>query len=214
MKEHHVWRLIRHARQDARDHLAAAGDRHSCLPTVFTWTVLSFLDRSLQDRPLADVIAFQQLLIRIHRRAYRWDLWLAFGIALGGADEDRFDDCICWLILQGRRTFARVLVDPDVLAGMEVDPAEVAGSSRLDTLTHEVLIPGMGESLSWWQEKWLDDVVGSILPIGPPPGAPPGQDLAAARRRFPKLVARHLPAEQAELGGPLIRHHFPAGQVR
>ncbi|GAB3475039.1 DUF4240 domain-containing protein [Amycolatopsis cihanbeyliensis] len=214
MREHHVWRLIRQARRDTRDHLAGTRDRHSCLPTVSGWTALSFLGKSLQDRPLADVVAFQHLLIRIHRRAYRWDLWLAFGIALGGADEDRFDDCICWLVLRGRRAFARVLIDPDTLAGMDLGPMEVSGSGGLATLTHEVLVPGGGEALSRWQDEWLHDVVGSIPPAGPPLGDPPPQDLAAARRRFPKLAARHLPPEQADPIGPLIRHDFPVGRAR
>lgn len=49
-------------------------------------------------------------------RAFRWDLWAAADIMLGGADEESFDYFRCWLIAQGRHVFEGALAEPDDLA--------------------------------------------------------------------------------------------------
>ncbi|WP_158893282.1 DUF4240 domain-containing protein [Amycolatopsis anabasis] len=72
----------------------------------------------------------------MHRRAYRWDLWTAFGIAIGGADGGEFRDAICWLILRGRRAFTRTLVNPDALSGMDLVPREIEKAGLLATAAH------------------------------------------------------------------------------
>jgi hypothetical protein len=51
-------------------------------------------------------------------RTYRWDLWGAADLMLGGAGDDAFDAFRCWLIGQGRRVFEGALADPDALAGL------------------------------------------------------------------------------------------------
>ncbi|MCQ4081615.1 DUF4240 domain-containing protein [Streptomyces sp. RB6PN25] len=51
-------------------------------------------------------------------RAYRWDLWGAADILLGGVDEDAFDSFRCWLISRGRHAYEGALHQPDDLASL------------------------------------------------------------------------------------------------
>ena len=53
-----------------------------------------------------------------YNRAYRWDLWGAAWVLLGGASDDAFDAFRCWLIGQGREVFEGALHDPDSLADL------------------------------------------------------------------------------------------------
>ena len=64
-------------------------------------------------------------------RAFRWDLWGAADIMLGGADDESFDYFRCWLIGQGRHVFEGALHSPDDLAFLvaEFDP-EIDGDAR------------------------------------------------------------------------------------
>lgn len=62
-------------------------------------------------------------------RAFRWDLWGAADIMLGGADEESFDYFRCWLIAQGRHVFEGALHSPTT------SPSSSPTSTRTPTAT-------------------------------------------------------------------------------
>jgi hypothetical protein len=66
--------------------------------------------------PDADLRDFEVILNRLLRDAYRWDLWGAAYLINGGCSDDGFEYFRCWLIAQGRATYAEALRDPDTLA--------------------------------------------------------------------------------------------------
>ena len=47
------------------------------------------------------------------KRSYSWDLWGAVYVVHGGASDDGFEYFRCWPISKGKRTFEKVLADPD-----------------------------------------------------------------------------------------------------
>ena len=73
------------------------------------------LQRLIQLSP-EEVVSFKQRLDEQLDAAYRWDLWGAAYLLLGGCGDDSFEYFRLWLIAQGQETFARVLAEPDALA--------------------------------------------------------------------------------------------------
>jgi hypothetical protein len=120
---------------------------------------------------------------RFHR-AYRWDVWGAADIMLGGASDDAFDFFRCWLIGQGRHVFEGALHEPDALASLidEFDP-EVDGDS---------------EDLGYAADEAYEALTGVRLPdlaLSDPPTEPEGtyfdfEDSDGMADRFPKLWSR------------------------
>ncbi|HVV12420.1 DUF4240 domain-containing protein [Amycolatopsis sp.] len=182
MKERHLWRLI---------------------ATAHTRAIVETLAgvRGLLGRKAApEVIRFHRALVQAHRRAYRWDLWAAFETALGGCDTEQFLDAISWLILRGERTFRRVLADPDELARLPFQLAELSVAAGLLRAAPERLLPPHGpeedmrvfeEAISQVFEEAISQVLGVVDPPGPPPGEPLQRDRESLRLRYPRLVARH-----------------------
>ncbi|MGW5862626.1 DUF4240 domain-containing protein [Streptomyces sp. NPDC055239] len=119
-----------------------------------------------------------------YNRAYRWDLWGAAWIILGGASDDAFDYFRCWLIGQGREVFEGALHDPDSLADL------------LDDFDEE--IDGDGEELGYAADEAYEQLTGVVSPdlgIAPAPAEPEGtplafEDEAAMARLYPKLRER------------------------
>ena len=116
-------------------------------------------------------------------RAFRWDLWGAADIMLGGADEESFDYFRCWLIGQGRHVFEGALAVPDDLAELapEFDPEA----------------DGDAEDLGYAADEAYEQLTGVRLPDLelPSQDAPEGDTLdlddeAAMAARFPRLWAR------------------------
>jgi hypothetical protein len=117
-------------------------------------------------------------------RAYRWDVWGAADIMLGGASDDAFDYFRCWLIGQGRHVFEGALHEPDDLASLaeEFDPE----------------IDGDAEDLGYAADEAYEQLTGVRLPdleLPEPPAEPEGrfidfEDSGAMRDRFPKLTDR------------------------
>lgn len=116
-------------------------------------------------------------------RAYRWDLWGAAWLLLGGASDDAFDYFRYWLIGQGREVFEGALEDPDDLADL------------LEDFDEEV--DGEAEALGETAEEAYERLTGTPLPdMGlATPVEPEGRpidfdDDAAMAERFPKLWER------------------------
>jgi hypothetical protein len=116
-------------------------------------------------------------------RAYRWDLWGAAEIMLGGADEESFDYFRCWLIGQGRYVFEGAVHAPDDLADLveHFDP-------RTD---------GDAEDLGYAADEAYEQLTGVRLPDLelPHQDTPAGEPLdlddeQAIAARLPRLWAR------------------------
>ncbi|MFE9907545.1 DUF4240 domain-containing protein [Streptomyces clavifer] len=123
-----------------------------------------------------------------YNRAYRWDLWGAAAVLLGGADDDAFDYFRCWLIAQGREVFEGAMHDPDSLAELLEDFDE-----ELD---------GDGEELGYAADEAYEQLTGVVAPdlglapqAGEPEGTPFGlEDDTVLAERFPALWDRFGPA--------------------
>ncbi|UUU22121.1 DUF4240 domain-containing protein [Streptomyces sp. DSM 40750] len=74
----------------------------------------------LAARPVAEIVAAQQVLWDLMAESYRAPLWAAAYTINGGCSDDGFDYFRGWLILQGREVFERVVADPDSLAELPV----------------------------------------------------------------------------------------------
>src|SRR5436309_15749152 len=103
MREHDFWRLIKRAQQEKRQHASSRDELRRRYGFADSRETAFHLGRLLRPRSLIEIVRFQNTLRRIHWRGYRQDLWAAFGIALGGADELQFCEAISWLILKGKR---------------------------------------------------------------------------------------------------------------
>ncbi|PZT74700.1 MULTISPECIES: DUF4240 domain-containing protein [unclassified Streptomyces] len=118
-------------------------------------------------------------------RAYRWDLWAAGAVLLGGASDDAFDSFRCWLIGRGREVFEGAVHDPDSLAGL------------LGSFDEE--LDGDGEELGYAADEAYEQLTGVLAPdlgLPPQPGEPEGTPLdldddAALATRLPMLWERY-----------------------
>ncbi|MFJ2569487.1 DUF4240 domain-containing protein [Streptomyces halstedii] len=119
-----------------------------------------------------------------YNRAYRWDLWGAAAVLLGGADDDAFDSFRCWLIGQGREVFEGAVQAPDTLAEI------------LEDFDEE--FDGDGEELGYAADEAYEQLTGVVSPdlgLPPQPERPEGtplepDDEAALAERFPMLWER------------------------
>jgi hypothetical protein len=116
-------------------------------------------------------------------RAFRWDLWAAAEIMLGGADDESFDYFRCWLIAQGRHVFEGALHSPDDMVDLvpDFDPE----------------VDGDAEDVGYAADEAYEQLTGVRLPdLGLPAGEEPEgepldlDDEAALAARFPRLWAR------------------------
>ncbi|GAA1951912.1 DUF4240 domain-containing protein [Amycolatopsis minnesotensis] len=202
MAERDFWRAIGIARRGSARRGSVA-DLNRQLGTPESALRVRRLERLLEDREVREVLAFHRALAAVHRRAYRWDLWTAFGIALGGIDRWQFRDAVSWLLLRGGRQYRRALAAPDVLARWDVDDAEIAGAGAVTTVVHRVLDPADTRNLA--------AAIGGIDPPDRPWGHLTEADFPLLRRRFPRLTARHLPGGP---GGALFHERPFAWQAR
>ncbi|MER5951398.1 DUF4240 domain-containing protein [Streptomyces sp. NPDC001904] len=141
------------------------------------------VDRLLQSDPDA-VLDFARHFESRYNRAYRWDLWGAAWVLLGGAGDDAFDFFRCWLIGQGREVFEGALHDPDSLAEL------------LGAFDDEV--DGDGEELGYAADEAYEELTGTVaadLGIPPAPPEPEGtpidfEDPPTLARLYPRLTER------------------------
>jgi len=64
----------------------------------------------------AEIVAFDELMVRLFKDAYRWDLWGAAYLINEGCSDSGFYGFRAWLITQGRQVYEAALRDPDSLA--------------------------------------------------------------------------------------------------
>lgn len=141
------------------------------------------VERLLQLDP-DSVLDFARHFEARYNRAYRWDLWGAATVLLGGASDDAFDYFRCWLIGQGREVFEGAVHAPDSLAEL------------LDDFDEE--IDGDGEELGYAADEAYEQLTGTAAPdlgITAQPAEPEGApfDLESDRvlaERFPALWER------------------------
>ncbi|MEU6015579.1 DUF4240 domain-containing protein [Streptomyces sp. NPDC047515] len=169
MDETEFWEIIDSTRE------AAEGDPEDQADLL--------VERLIRLDPEA-VLDFARHFEARYHRAYRWELWGAAAVLLGGASDDAFDFFRCWLIGQGREVFEGALHDPDSLADL------------LDDFDEE--IDGDAEELGYAADEAYEQLTGVVAPeLGLPPqtaepeGTPFGlEDEAVLAERFPALWAR------------------------
>lgn len=129
-----------------------------------------------------DLRGFHTALVVQRNRAYRWNLWAAGHLALGGMSDDAFLDFRTWLLLHGRETFERVLADPDALADLswDEDQEEFGHAERAGYLA---------------VTEWEDRTESRLRGLEPEPAEPAGEpfledDDQWFRTRFPRLSKR------------------------
>ncbi|OEJ27200.1 polymerase [Streptomyces agglomeratus] len=169
MDETEFWEIIDHTRE------AAEGDPEDHADLL--------VDALLQLDP-DSVLDFARHFEVRYNRAYRWDLWGAAAVLLGGAGDDAFDFFRCWLIGQGREVFEGALHGPDHLADL------------LDEFDEEV--DGDGEELGYAADEAYEQLTGAVAPdLGVPAQAPEPEgtpldleDEDALAERYPRLWER------------------------
>ncbi|NKQ58778.1 DUF4240 domain-containing protein [Amycolatopsis sp. K13G38] len=177
MNERRFWRLVRRAHTAERDETAP---------------IIALLLGLLHQEAAPDVIRFHRRLAEVHRRAYRWDLWTAFRIVLGEVDAALFSDAVSWLILRGKRTFRRTLVDPDFLASLPVERVDLAAAGRLLGLAHERLTPSHDPDADLLLiQQAISEALRVPRSSPVPPGELPSMDGESLRARYPRLCGRY-----------------------
>jgi hypothetical protein len=172
MDETEFWEIIDRTRE------AAEGDAEDQADLL--------VERLLQLDP-ESVLDFARHFEARYNRAYRWDLWGAAAVLLGGASDDAFDYFRCWLIGQGREVFEAAVHDPDSLADL------------LDDFDEET--DGDGEDLGYAADEAYEQLTGSVAPdlgVAPQTAEPEGtpfsiEDDAGLAERFPALWDRFGP---------------------
>ena len=74
------------------------------------------LQAELERLPPDQIATFDAIFWRLHREAYRWDLWGAAYVIGGGCSDDAFMDFRAGLIGLGRKAYYAALADPESLA--------------------------------------------------------------------------------------------------
>ncbi|GFH35005.1 DUF4240 domain-containing protein [Streptomyces pacificus] len=115
-----------------------------------------------------------------YHRAYRWDLWGAAAVLLGGASDDAFDYFRCWLIGQGREVFEGAVHDPDSLAEL------------LDDFDEDV--DGDGEELGYAADEAYEQLTGTAAPDPGIAAQPPEPDGAPLDLESDRALAERFPA--------------------
>jgi hypothetical protein len=82
---------------------------------------VSGLEQVLLNHPPDEVAEFRQTYDEMLARSYRWDLWGAAHLVLGGCSDDGFRYFRDWLISEGEAVFEAALADPDSLADVAQD---------------------------------------------------------------------------------------------
>ena len=187
------WTLIDAARAEARP---LNGD-----------TMAAALEHRLVALTPAEVVQFGVHFEHLHAEAYRWDLWAAAYLILGGCSDDSFDYFRSGLISLGRATYEAALANPDSLAAHPMVQAIAADPDLEDDLCMEEVdyAPGAayeelvgivdGDGEAFYQA--VEAVQGKPEDDGD--GDPAGEgwdfdDDAEMARRLPRLAAL-FPAE-------------------
>lgn len=119
------------------------------------------------------------------RRSYSWKLWGAANLANGGASDDGFEYFRCWLIAKGRKTFERVVADPDALADvLAPDHQDILEFEDFAYVARKTWAAKTGRD---WNEM---PFVANMMYAESPKGIRFSEDPADLAKRYPKLWAR------------------------
>jgi len=138
---------------------------------------LKLLRRLLSALPAEGIAGFDEHLIGLLHRAYRWDLWQAAKTITGGCSDDFFADFRGWVVSMGREVYEAALGDVETLASAAATPG-----------VEDVFF----EAFSAVPEEVYEEKTGRLLePSLEHPDEPAGvrmteEELAA---RFPRLWA-------------------------
>jgi hypothetical protein len=170
--DHDLWVVLDQTRPDRPDPVAHAG------------AIAEVLATGPPERIVAHARAFEEAV----RALYRWDLWGAAYLVLGGCSDDAFADVRAWLVAQGEATWTRARTDPEALF------LELLADSDDPTARWEALGLDLGEHLAYAAAVAHERLTGQPLPPsggGPPPADPEGEpwDEDALPARFPRLAA-------------------------
>ncbi len=123
------------------------------------------------------LVEYQQHFDRFHGQAYRWDLWNAAYVILGGCSDDSFMDFRYGLISCGRKTYESALRDPDSLASI------LSGEDKEWTYAEEI---------GYVANEVFEDRFGGAIPMGDDdaPLKPVGEEWDP---EDPELCAQKLP---------------------
>lgn len=159
----------------------------------------SIVDQSIHDDLSRQIEALRSELVKLSpeeiegfeatfdkqmRRSYRWDLWGALYVAMGGASDDSFEYFRLWLISRGRDAFSKVVADPDSLADIAPDDPLALEFEELAHLAPDVWSAKTGKS---WEEMPYLASFFNPLGYGTPAGEPFPEDPEELSRQYPKL---------------------------
>jgi hypothetical protein len=158
------WKMVDDARSGTRSDTAFMGR----------------LGTRLRGLKVEEIVEFDRQFYEVHRGSYRWDLWGACYLMMGGCSDDGFEYFRAWLIGQGQTVFERSLRDPDSLAALP-------RGGELEDLMHLCA--------TVYKEK-----TGKRIPWPPPQAAPAPttplgvqwdfENKAENKKRLPKLAAK------------------------
>lgn len=164
---------------------------------------LLHLERALSLSTEPDIRRFHSTLVRVHRAAWRRELWTAFELMLGGLEPIGFAETISWLVLRGEATYTAVLRDPDTLLDCELAQADLRDASGIEMVARSACQPDPedfefdDEYVSLFEEH--DAEFEPIMYFDPPQGDPLPADLDALRERFPRITGLYFPSRAAVL---------------
>jgi hypothetical protein len=157
MNEDVFWDLIERARQSAGNDTEQRSAE---------------LEHLLMQLSLEEVKAFDQRYGALLDEAYRWNLWGAAYVMMGGCSDDGFQYFRDWLISEGRERFEAALADPESLADGPVSDEpelelfgyaasnayEALGGGEIDREVSEIERDGPAG------EPWQEDEVAELFP--------------------------------------------------
>jgi hypothetical protein len=97
------------------------------------------LQAELERLAPALIVAFDSIFWRLHRDAYRWDLWGAAYVIGGGCSDDAFMDFRAALIGLGRKAYYAAIADPESLADQPARGVDYFQEGLLGSAMHAYL---------------------------------------------------------------------------
>jgi hypothetical protein len=158
------------------------------------------LENRLSALTPAEIVDFAVEFDRLRELAYRWDLWAAAYLIMGGCSDDSFIDFRAGLIALGRATFESVLDDPDSLAAHAEVRAIATGDLPEDVLSMEEVnyaAEQAYERVAGQEGVFADEVAAREGERGPVAPDPAGEEWDfdnddQMRVRLPRLAAIFL----------------------
>jgi hypothetical protein len=195
------WQTI----EDSRHCTTACREVHDRIRRQFSpaRVHLLHLERALSLCTEPNIQQFHADLVRLHRAAWRRDVWTAFELILGPMETIQFTQAISWLVLRGEATCTAVLADPDTLAELDMPPAEMEDASGIEMVARSAAQPDPAdfefddEYVAEFEE--MESELELIMYFDPPPGDPLPADLDVLRQRFPRITGLYFPSRAAVL---------------